>query len=54
MAILQVKCQLRDTVEGFFYRGFDISHETVRQWAYKFGSLYSSFIKKRQPKRGDK
>ncbi len=45
---------LRDTVEGLFYRGLDESHETVRQWVYKFGALFSSLIKKRQPKRGDK
>jgi putative transposase len=31
-----------------------VSHETVRQWVYKFGALFSSLIKKRQPKRGDK
>jgi putative transposase len=50
----RLNASLRDTVEGLFYRGLDISHETVRQWVYKFGSLYASFIKKRQPKRGDK
>jgi putative transposase len=45
---------LRDTVEGLFYRDLDVSHETVRQWVYKFGSLFSSLIKKKQLKRGDK
>ena len=50
----RLNASLRDTVEGLFYRGLDISHETVRQWVYKFGSLYASLIKKRQPKRGDK
>lgn len=45
---------LRDTVEALFYRGLDVSHETVRQWIYKFGSLFASAIRKRQSKRGDK
>lgn len=50
----RLNASLRDTVEGLFYRGFDVSHETVSQWVYKFGSLFSSLIKKKQPKRGDK
>lgn len=27
----RLNASLRDTVEGLFYRGFDVSHETVRQ-----------------------
>ena len=50
----RLNASLRDTVEGLFYRGFEVSHETIRQWVYKFGALFSSLVKKQQPKKGDK
>ena len=35
-------------------RGIVISHETVRQWALKFGLLFAKALRRRQPKAGDK
>ena len=34
--------------------GIVISHETVRQWALKFGRLFARALRRRQPKAGDK
>ena len=35
-------------------RGIDVSHETVRQWAEKFGRKFSNRIPRRASARGDK
>jgi putative transposase len=35
-------------------RGIDVSHESVRHWAEKFGREYSNRIRRRPPARGDK
>ena len=35
-------------------RGILLSHETVRQWAEKFGREFSNRIRRRAPARGDK
>lgn len=35
-------------------RGIDASHETVRNWAEKFGREFSNRIRRRAPTRGDK
>jgi putative transposase len=35
-------------------RGIDVSHESVRSWAEKFGQEYSNRIRRRAPARGDK
>jgi putative transposase len=35
-------------------RGIDVSHESVRHWAEKFGREYSNRIRRRAPARGDK
>jgi putative transposase len=45
---------LRDTVDVLDRRGIEVSHETIRQWSYKFGPIYAAGLRKRQPKRGDK
>ena len=50
----RLNASLRDASEALFYRGIDVSHETIRQWVYKFGPIYASWLKKRQPRRGDK
>ena len=45
---------LRMVEEILAARGIDVSHETVRQWAEKFGREYSNRIRRRAPVRGDK
>ena len=35
-------------------RGIAVSHETVRQWALKFGQTFANQIRRRLPARGDK
>jgi len=35
-------------------RGIIVSHETVRQWARKFGQLFANRIRRRLPHIGDK
>ena len=45
---------LRDIEELMFARGVMVSHETIRTWSSKYGSLYASGIKKRKPAKGDK
>jgi putative transposase len=35
-------------------RGIVVSHETVRQWAMKFGQGFANKIRKRLPAAGDK
>ncbi|MBW8310323.1 MAG: IS6 family transposase [Candidatus Paracaedibacteraceae bacterium] len=50
----RLNASLRDTSQALLYRGLDVSHETIRAWVSKFGPLYASGLKKRQPQRGDK
>jgi putative transposase len=35
-------------------RGVDVTYETIRRWAEKFGRDFSSCIRRRAPQRGDK
>src|SRR5919112_3264885 len=35
-------------------RGIVVSHETVRQWALKFGQAFANRIRRRLPRAGDK
>jgi putative transposase len=35
-------------------RGILVSHETVRQWAVKFGQSFANQIRRRLPAPGDK
>ena len=35
-------------------RGIIVSHETVRQWALKFGQVFANLIRRRLPTAGDK
>lgn len=44
---------LRMVDEILAARGIVISHETVRQWARKFGRLFARSLRRRQPKAGD-
>ena len=41
-------------VELLAVRGIEVSHETIRQWAEKFGREFSNRIRRRAPARGDK
>lgn len=44
----------RDVKEQLQFRGIDVSHETVRNWCYKFSSHFEQVIKKRTYKVKDK
>ena len=40
----------RDVEEFLAERGIDVSYETVRRWAAKFGRSYAKRLQKRRPK----
>jgi putative transposase len=45
---------LRMVEEMLAARGIEVSHETVRQWALKFGQSFANQIRRRVPAAGDK
>ena len=45
---------LRMVEEMLAARGILVSHETVRQWARKFGQAFANQIRRRLPRGGDK
>src|SRR3954449_3802564 len=45
---------LRMVEEMLAARGIEVSHETVRQWARKFGQAFANQIRRRLPGAGDK
>src|SRR4051795_2994177 len=45
---------LRMVDELLAARGIMVSHETVRQWALKFGQVFANQIRRRLPRAGDK
>src|ERR1700746_2146682 len=45
---------LRMVEELLAARGIIVSHETVRQWALKFGQQFANQIRRRLPRAGDK
>jgi putative transposase len=45
---------LRMVEEMLAARGIEVSHETVRQWALKFGQSFANQIRRRAPTSGDK
>jgi putative transposase len=45
---------LRMVEEMLAARGIVVSHETVRQWAMKFGQTFANQIHRRLPAPGDK
>src|SRR4051812_6197179 len=45
---------LRMVEEMLAARGIDVSHETVRQWARKFGQSFANQIRRKLPRPGDK
>lgn len=42
----------RDVQELLHQRGIEVSHETVREWCIKFGSLFAQKLRRREPHRG--
>jgi putative transposase len=50
----RVPLSLRMVEEMLAARGILVSHETVRQWARKFGQAYANHIRRRLPAPGDK
>src|SRR5881396_2543543 len=45
---------LRMVEELLAARGITVSHETIRQWALKFGQAFANEIRRRLPRAGDK
>ena len=45
---------LRMVEEMLAARGVEVTHETIRQWAEKFGREYAAALRRRAPQRGDK
>jgi len=45
---------LRMVEELLAARGIIVSHETIRQWALKFGQVFAGQIRRRLPRAGDK
>src|ERR671932_2874772 len=45
---------LRMVEEMLAARGILVSHETIRQWALKFGQNFANQIRRRLPRAGDK
>jgi putative transposase len=50
----EVQLSLRMVEEMLAARGILVSHETVRQWALKFGQAFANRIRRRLPRAGDK
>src|SRR5215211_2858592 len=50
---LRFPLSLRMVEEMLAARGILVSHETVRQWALKFGQAFASQIRRRLPRPGD-
>lgn len=45
---------LRDVQEQIHFRRVEVSHETIRNWCIKFGSLFKDVIKKKERKVSNK
>ena len=41
---------LRMVEEMLAFRGIEVSHETIRQWALKFGQEFANIIRRRLPR----
>jgi len=44
----------RDVEDMLAERGIDVSYETVRRWALKFGRIYADRIRRRRPRPSDR
>jgi transposase-like protein len=54
VAVFRFPLGLRMVEELLAARGIIVSHETVRQWARKFGQQFANQIRRRLPRVGDK
>ena len=45
---------LRMVEEMLAYRGIQVSYETIRRWALKFGRQFANLVRRRLPRPGDK
>jgi putative transposase len=48
---VRYKLSLRDLAEMFLQRGFSFSHETVRDWEVRFGSLLAEHLRRKRHQR---
>jgi len=44
----------RDVEEMLAMRGVSFSYETVREWCFKFGQIYSNGLRRKSPRPGDR
>src|SRR6476659_11327184 len=44
----------RDVEEMLAMRGVSLSYETVREWCFKFGQIYSNGLRRKSPRHGDR
>ncbi len=44
----------RDVEEMLAMRGVSLSYETVREWCFKFGQIYSNGLRRKSPRPGDR
>jgi hypothetical protein len=49
---LLFKLSLRDLVQMFLIRGYELSHETVRDWEARFASLFADQVRRRRKNKG--
>ena len=49
---LRYKLSLRDLVEMFLVRGYEFTHETVRDWEARFAPLLAQQLRARRGSRG--
>ena len=47
------RLSFRDVQDLLAERGITVSHETIRQWCFKFGSSYARSLRRRQGRPGD-
>jgi putative transposase len=45
---VRYKLSLRDLAEMFLQRGFSFTHETVRDWEVRFGSLLAEHLRRKR------
>ena len=50
MMYVRFPLSLRNVEDLLAERGIDVSYETVRRWAFKFGRVYAAGIRRRRPR----
>ncbi len=51
---LSCKLSLRDLIEMFAVRGYEFTHETIREWEARFAPLLSAQLKTKRRGQADK